>query len=193
MYINGIDKKTLREISERFGERFIKDPLFMFFCSDINKRKAFIYDYMMYYLPRFVDEETVFIDKHATAVVTLVDPNDFEYKFKGLSGQKLKKYSFSSKVFLHKENLEEICETVLPGNKQAMVLTVYSDPNGKFDSLRELIAEAVDFADREDITLVYDTFSRKYIEYMQSKDFVVAYSKPFMDTQFIETVMTYNV
>lgn len=193
MYINGIDKKTLREISERFGERFIKDPLFMFFCSDINKRKAFIYDYMMYYLPRFVDEETVFIDKHATAVVTLVDPNDFEYKFKGLSGQKLKKYSFSSKVFLHKENLEEICETVLPGNKQAMVLTVYSDPNGKFDSLLELIAEAVDFADREDITLVYDTFSRKYIDYMQSKDFVVAYSKPFMDTQFIETVMTYNV
>lgn len=193
MYINGIDKKTLREISERFGERFIKDPLFMFFCSDINKRKAFIYDYMMYYLPRFVDEETVFIDKHATAVVTLVDPNDFEYKFKGLSGQKLKKYSFSSKVFLHKENLEEICETVLPGNKQAMVLTVHSDPNGKFDSLRELIAEAVDFADREDITLVYDTFSRKYIDYMQSKDFVVAYSKPFMDTQFIETVMTYNV
>lgn len=193
MYINGIDKKTLREISERFGERFIKDPLFMFFCSDINKRKAFIYDYMMYYLPRFVDEETVFIDKHATAVVTLVDLNDFEYKFKGLSGQKLKKYSFSSKVFLHKENLEEICETVLPGNKQAMVLTVYSDPNGKFDSLRELIAEAVDFADKEDITLVYDTFSRKYIDYMQSKDFVVAYSKPFMDTQFIETVMTYNV
>lgn len=193
MYINGIDKKTLREISERFGERFIKEPLFMFFCSDINKRKAFIYDYMMYYLPRFVDEETVFIDKHATAVVTLVDPNDFEYKFKGLSGQKLKKYSFSSKVFLHKENLEEICETVLPGNKQAMVLTVYSDPNGKFDSLRELIAEAVDFADREDITLIYDTFSRKYIDYMQSKDFVVAYSKPFMDTQFIETVMTYNV
>lgn len=193
MYINGIDKKTLREISERFGERFIKDPLFMFFCSDINKRKAFIYDYMMYYLPRFVDEETVFIDKNATAVVTLVDPNDFEYKFKGLSGQKLKKYSFSSKVFLHKENLEEICETVLPGNKQAMVLTVYSDPNGKFDSLRELIAEAVDFADRENITLIYDTFSRKYIDYMQSKDFVVAYSKPFMDTQFIETVMTYNV
>lgn len=193
MYINGIDKKTLREISERFGERFIKDPLFMFFCSDINKRKAFIYDYMMYYLPRFVDEETVFIDKHATAVVTLVDPNDFEYKFKGLSGQKLKKYSFSSKVFLHKENLEEICETVLPGNKQAMVLTVYSDPSGKFDSLRELIAEAVDFANRENITLIYDTFSRKYIEYMQSKDFVVAYSKPFMDTQFIETVMTYNV
>lgn len=193
MYINSIDKKTLREISERFGERFVKDPLFMFFCSDINKRKAFIYDYMMYYLPRFVDEETVFIDKHATAVVTLVDPKDFEYKFKGLSGQKLKKYSFSSKVFLHKENLEEICETVLPGNKQAMVLTVYSDPNGKFDSLRELIAEAVDFADKEDITLIYDTFSRKYIDYMQSKDFVVAYSKPFMDTQFIETVMTYNV
>lgn len=193
MYINSIDKKTLREISERFGERFIKDPLFMFFCSDINKRKAFIYDYMMYYLPRFVDEETVFIDKHATAVVTLVDPNDFEYKFKGLSGQKLKKYSFSSKVFLHKENLEDICDTLLPGNKQAMVLTVYSDPNGKSDSLQELIAEAVDFADRENITLVYDTFSRKYIDYMQSKDFVVAYSKPFMDTQFIETVMTYNV
>ena len=81
----------------------------------------------------------------------------------------------------------------MPGNKQAMVLTVYSDPNGKFDSLRELIAEAVDFADRENITLIYDTFSRKYIDYMQSKNFVVAYSKPFMDTQFIETVMTYNV
>lgn len=193
MYINGIDKKTLREISERFGERFIKDPLFMFLCSDLNKRKAFIYDYMMYYLPRFIDEETVFIDKHATAVVTLVDPSDFEYKFKGLSGQRLKKYSFSSKVFVHKENLEDICDTLLPGNKQSMVLTAYGDPNGNFDSLQGLIDEAVDFADREDITLVYDTFSRKHIDYMQSKGFVVAYSKPFMDTRFIETVMTYNV
>ena len=106
MYINSIDKKTLREISERFGERFIKDPLFMFFCSDINKRKAFIYDYMMYYLPRFVDEEAVFIDKHATAVVTLVDPNDFEYKFKGLSGQKLKNTVFHQRCFFTKKILK---------------------------------------------------------------------------------------
>lgn len=193
MYISNIDNKTLKEISERFSERFVKDPLFMFLCSDINKRKAFIYDYMMYYLPRFIDKEYVFIDKHATAVATLVDPTDFEYKFKGISGQRLKKYSFSSKVFVHKENLEEICDTVLPGNKQAMVLTLYSAPNGKFESLQGLIDEAIEFANKEDITLIYDTFSRKYINYMQSKDFVVAYSKPFMDTQFIETVMTYNV
>ncbi len=193
MYINEIDKKTLKAVSARFGERFIKDPLFMFFCSDINKRKGFIYDYMMYYLPRLVDDEYVFIDSHATAVATLVDPADFEYKFKGASGQRLKKYSFSSKVFVHKENLEGICDTVLPGNKQAMVLTLYCTPNDNFDALKLLIDEAVEFADREDITIVYDTFSKKHIDYMQSKNFTVVYCKPFLDTQFTETVMIYNV
>lgn len=193
MYINDIDKKTLKSISERFGKRFIKDPLFMFFCDDINKRSGFIYDYMMYYLPRLVDDEYVFIDRHATAVATLVDPVDFEYKFKGASGQRLKKYSFSSKVFVHKENLEGICETVLPGNKQAMVLTLYSNPNDNFDALKQLIDEALEFADREDIAIIYDTFSKRYVDYMLSKGFTVAYCKPFLDTQFIETAMTYNV
>lgn len=193
MYINDIDKKTLKSISERFGKRFIKDPLFMFFCDDINKRSGFIYDYMMYYLPRLVDDEYVFIDRHATAVATLVDPVDFEYKFKGASGQRLKKYSFSSKVFVHKENLEGICETVLPGNKQAMVLTLYSNPNDNFDALKQLIDETLEFADREDIAIIYDTFSKRYVDYMLSKGFTVAYCKPFLDTQFIETAMTYNV
>ncbi len=193
MYINDIDKKTLKSISERFGKRFIKDPLFMFFCDDINKRSGFIYDYMMYYLPRLVDDEYVFIDRHATAVATLVDPVDFEYKFKGASGQRLKKYSFSSKVFVHKENLEGICETVLPGNKQAMVLTLYSNPNDNFDALKQLIDEVLEFADREDIAIIYDTFSKRYVDYMLSKGFTVAYCKPFLDTQFIETAMTYNV
>ena len=72
-------------------------------------------------------------------------------------------------------------------------MTVYSDPNGDFEVVKELVDEAVEFAKKKDITLVYDTFSKRYINYMLSKDFVVAYSKPFMETKFMETVMTYNI
>ena len=44
MLINSIDKKTLDAVSARFGKQFIKEPLFMYFCSDINKRSQFIED-----------------------------------------------------------------------------------------------------------------------------------------------------
>lgn len=193
MLINSINKKTLDAVSARFGKQFIKEPLFMYFCSDINKRSQFIEDYMKYYIPRLADDEIVFVDKLATAMITLVDPQDFEYKFKGLSGQRMKKYSFSSKIFVHRENLENICEILLSYVKPARVMTFYNDPNGDFDNLKELIDEAIAYAEKEDVTLVYDTFSKRYIDYMISKGFTVAYSKPFMETRFIETVMTYNV
>ena len=193
MLINSIDKKTLDAVSARFGKFFVKQPLFMFLCSDINKRPKFIEDYMKYHIPRFVSEEVVFVDKMANAMVTLVDPQNFEYKFKGLSGQRMKKYSFSSKIFLQRENLEGICDILLTYAKPSRVMTVYSDPNGDFEVVKELIDEAVEFAQKEDITLVYDTFSKRYINYMLSKDFIVAYSKPFMETKFMETVMTYNI
>lgn len=78
---------------------------------------------MKYYIPRLADDEIVFVDKLATAMVTLVDPQDFEYKFKGLSGQRMKKYSFSSKIFVHRENLENICEILLSYVKPARVMT----------------------------------------------------------------------
>lgn len=192
MLINSIDKKTLKAVSERFGKRFVKEPLFMFFCSSVNKREQFITDYMRYYIPRYVEDETVFIDSSATAMVSLVDPANFEYKFKGLSGQKLKKYSFSSTVFVHKENLESICETVFPDDKPARVMTCYANPNGDFDRIKALIDEAIEFADKEGIAIAYDTFSRKLIDYMLTKGFVMTYQKPFLDTQFIETVMVYG-
>ena len=54
MLINSIDKKTLDAVSARFGKQFIKEPLFMYFCSDINKRSQFIEDYMKYYIPRLL-------------------------------------------------------------------------------------------------------------------------------------------
>ena len=160
MLINSIDKKTLDAVSARFGKQFIKEPLLMYFCSDINKRSQFIEDYMKYYIPRLADDEIVFVDKLATAMVTLVDPQDYEYKFKGLSGQRMKKYSFSSKIFVHRENLENICEILLSYVKPARVMTFYNDPNGDFDNLKELIDEAIAYAEKEDVTLVYDTFSK---------------------------------
>ena len=63
MLINSIDKKTLDAVSARFAKQFIKEPLFMYFCSDINKRSQFIEDYMKYYIPRLADDEIVFVDK----------------------------------------------------------------------------------------------------------------------------------
>ena len=73
------------------------------------------------------------------------------------------------------------------------VMTIYSGPTIDFEKIEALVDEIIEYSKNENITLVFETFSRRYLPGMEYKGFVTANRKQFMNTQFVETVMTYNM
>lgn len=193
MLIENLNKNQIKSISENMSQSLLKHPLFMFFCRDIKKRKDFINDYFRYYLPEWVKDEVLFANDDCSVLLTGLNPKNFEFKYKGFNSYKMKKYEFASNVFVHRENLEMICDILLPYTKPVLVLILYSSYEMPLEEVRKLVREVREYADKNDITLMYDTFSRRYISTMLKEGFTVAYSKQFITTQYSETVMTYNV
>lgn len=194
MLVEKLDKTQIKQISQKMSERLIKHPLFMFFCKDINKRSEFIYDYFRYYLPEWIENEMLYANDDYSVLISAINPENFDFKFKGLGAYRMKKYEFSSNVFVHRENLENICDILLPYTKPTLILIVYAS----YESLQqpdffELIREIKDYAKKNDVVLLYDTFSRKGVASMIEEGFTIAYSKQFIITQYNETVMTYNI
>lgn len=193
MIFENQSKSIVKNTAEKLSNKLIKQPLFMYFCQDLNKRQKFIRDYFLYHIPIWQKNDTILTNDKTDLLITLVDPANFEFKYKGLNQFKMTKYAFSSYVFMHRENLENICDIILPYRKPARVMTIYNNPELDFEEAQKLIDEAIKMADEKDVTLVYETFSRKYIGYMEHCGFVVAYQKQYLSTQFVETVMTYNM
>lgn len=193
MIIEKIDKHTVNLISEQMSRDLIKHPLFMYFCSDISKRADFIGDYFKYYIPRWVKNDVLFVNDKNTAAIVLTDPKSFEYKYKGINAYRMKKYSFSSTVFVHRENLETICDILLPESRESRIMTVYAGIHTETLDVLKLADEAMAYARDNNLILAYDTFSRVFQPSFERKGFVSAYSKQFMNTRFSETVMIYNM
>ena len=193
MKIDKIDKQTINLISEQMSKDLIKHPLFMFFCSNISKREGFIKDYFSYYLPKWVKEDVLFSNEKGSALVTLTDPKNFEYKYKGVNAYKMKKHSYSSTVFVHRENLETICEILLPDSRDSLVMTIYTGSLATVREVLDTVKEAMDYALQNNAILAYDTFSRRYLAPLESQGFTTAYNKQFLNTRFAETVMLYNM
>lgn len=193
MLIEKTDKELIKKISTRMSKRLIKHPLFMFFCKDINKRGEFITDYFRYYLPEWIKSEMLFVNKDCTVVISAVNPENFEFKYKGLSAYRMKKYEFSSNVFVHRENLEDICDILLSYRKPVLILTLYASYDTPEEDIMEVVREIKQYADKNDVTLLYDTFSRRLISSMTDEGFIKSYSKQFIATQYTETIMLYNV
>lgn len=193
MIINKIDKKTVNLIAEQMSKDLVKHPLFMFFCSDIKKRSGFISDYFKYYLPEWSKNEVLFANENATAVAVLSDPNNFEYRFKGINAIKMMKHSYSSTVFVHRENMETICDILLPDSRRSLVMNVYFGSLATVNDAVELVKQAMEYAKENDVILAYDTFSRRLLAPLEELGFTTAYNKQFLNTRFIETVMLYNM
>lgn len=193
MIYTKVDSKEVKSIAQAMSKKLIKQPLFMFFCQDINKRSSFIYDYFGYYLPEWAKYDTLVMNEDKSVVISLVDPKTFAYKFKGKGAHSLKRHKTSSSVFMHRENLEDIYDILVPQTKDTRILTVYANPETDIDEVAKLVAEIIKMADEQDLTILYDTFSRKYIPLMSHFGMPVAYQKQFLNTQFVETIMTYNL
>lgn len=193
MILNKVNKNQVAEIQSQLTPKMIKEPLFMFFCQDITKREDFINAYLKYYLYEWSEYDTLLCHEGTKCLASLVDPDTFAYKFKGKGARGLKKFRDSSTIFAHRENLEGIIDIIIPPSRESRVLTIYGNPDVDFDAINQLVDEAIKMAQEENFILIYETFSRKLIAFMQHKGFSIASQKQFLNTQFVETVMVFNV
>lgn len=176
-----------------YARLYIKDPLFMFFCPDKSKRSDFIEKYFLYYIDKW-NAAGEFIPSNSKSITaTLRDPDDFQFKFSGKRSFALKYNKFSYNVLNHMEIVQNIINIVVPEQMKKKVLTIYSAPEVSAEDVTKIIEICKSKAEKENFVLVYETFSKRFLELFEKSGFETGYSRQFMNTQFFQTVMTYNI
>lgn len=191
MLLHNIKKDRVEQIINQLAPKLIKDPLFMYFCSSIDSRQKFINAFLGYYLYEWSVYDTLLCSENNNAVISLVNPRTFEYRFKGKGALALKCFKSAKLILAHRKTVRGIVHIIAPGSMNPRVLNVYSNAATDMDSIENLLEEAIELAKQNNNTLVYETFSQKLIPLMEAKGFTIAYQKPYCDTRFIQTVMTY--
>lgn len=190
MIIQNADKNDVSQIIDAISNRLIKDPLFMYFCPDIKNRNSFIKDYLYYYIYEWSEYDTLLCSDNRQALITLINPRTFEYKFRGKGAHALKKNKSSAEaIFRHRKIVRSTVHIIAPGSMSPRVLNIYGSADTNIDDIERLVDEAVETAQKNNNTLVYETFSQKLIPLMTSKGFSIACQKSFYDTRFVQTYM----
>lgn len=176
-----------------YARLFIKDPLFMFFCPDKSKRADFIEKYFLYYIEKWASAGEYIPSGSKNIAAVLTDPDKFQFRFSGRKsfGMKYNKYSYN--IFNHMEVVQNIVNIVVPEQMKKRVLTIYAAPEVCADDINTIIDLCKSKAEQENFVLVYETFTKRFIELFENKGFETGYSRQFMNTQFFQTVMTYNI
>lgn len=193
MKIEKMNKDRAAGMKEILAPLLLTHPHFMFYCTDKSKRDVFINDFLNYYLFSWSKQGQLYSSPNLKAIAALVDVNSFEYKFHGNNALKLRHNKNSSRIFVHRENVENITKILIPPNIEARVFNIYGSVGNGADEIKALVAEIKSAAEKDGFAVVYETFSRKLIELMESMGFEVAFQRPFLDTRFIQTLMIYNV
>ena len=188
-----LDKQTLNALQKNLNMYMQSDPLFMLFCPRKEKRADFADKYFNYYLEKWAKKNELLISESKKTAVTLIDPKDFKYNFSGKNALPLKFTGNSQSVFIHRESVEAIVNIVVPVQMNKKIVTVYGNPAENLDEITALIKECIKTAEQEGFVLVYETLSRKLVPVFESLGFEIGYAKQFMNTQFFQTIMTYNV
>ncbi len=188
-----MNKNRGEGLKEIFVPQLLTHPHFMYYCINKSERSEFINDFLNFYLYSWAEQGQLFSSTNVKIIASLVDINSFEYKFHGKNAFKLKHNKNASKIFIHRESVENITKILVPPTIEARILTLYCFAAIDVDELKTLIAEIKSVAEKEGFAVVYETFSRKLIEFMESMGFETAYQRPFLDTQFMQTLMVYNI
>lgn len=192
MILKDVSKAKNLELCEKLTERLMKHALFMHFCPNADKRAEFINAYLHYYIYEWSEYDTLLTDENEEILATLIDPHTFEYKFKGKGAMKLKKQKDAKAIFVHREIVKRIVHIVAPGFMNPRVFNIYATAETDVDAINSVVEEAIRLAKENNYTLVYETFSQRLITFMKNKGFEVGYQKQYMDTRFVETLMTYH-
>lgn len=191
MLLNNLSNKEIKEISKTVAPKLLKQPAFMFYCKNTKDRQSFIEDFFYFFLNKWNKKEIVLTNESYDVIVSLVDIENYHSKDKGRGAAKLKRYKNPyANVQYHQGNVSYLANIVAPANIKAKIMTVYATLKYS-DVVGELVDEAIKLAEENDFMIVYETFSKKAIDYMGEKGFLSAYEKQFQGTQYYETVMTY--
>lgn len=188
-----MNKNRADEMKAIISPKLMSHPHFMFYCPAKSKRADFINDFLNYHLFNWTEKGQLYVSPNVKIIASLVNKNEFEYKFSGKNSFKLKINPNTSRIIVQRKNVDHITRIIVPVAIDAKVLTLYGTAGGAEDDLKNLVSEITSAARREGFAVVYETFSRRLIEFMESMGFEVAYQKPFLGTQFFQTLMIYNV
>ena len=182
MELSHWNKKEQAPLVEFLGASLLSHPLMMYYCPDRDKREKFITRYMEHNLPRWIQTGTVLVSDPAHAVGVLLPKNAPEYRSPSMGTLSMLSGDRSRRIQSHRNVTRNIVGVMIPREKPVQVLT-----------LLQLVSEAQDLADEKQFVLVYDTFSRRLVDALENQGFSTGYQRNFLDTHFIQTLMTYNI
>lgn len=193
MELSQWNKKEQAPLIEFLSASLLSHPLMMYYCPDREKREKFITRYMERYLPRWVQTGTVLVSDPAHAVGVLLPKNAAEYLSPAKTALSMLPGSKVQRIQTHRNVTRNIVGVMIPREKPVRVLTLFGNATAQKQELLQLVSEAQDLADEKQFVLVYDTFSRRLVDALENQGFSTGYQRNFLDTHFIQTLMTYNI
>ena len=193
MELSHWNKKEQAPLVEFLGASLLSHPLMMYYCPDRDKREKFITRYMEHNLPRWIQTGTVLVSDPAHAVGVLLPKDAPEYRSPSKGALSMLSGDRSRRIQSHRNVTRNIVGVMIPREKPVQVLTLFGNAAAQKQELLQLVSEAQDLADEKQFVLVYDTFSRRLVDALENQGFSTGYQRNFLDTHFIQTLMTSKV
>ncbi len=192
MRLKDLKDKDIKKLSEILAPKIVDHKIFKFMCPDGSERLDFVEAYLRYNIPRWIEcHDYVLTDENFDVLVVLASPRRSSHKFSGKGAKRMKKFKSAPAMFYYRGNLSYITHLIAPRNKRLKVMTIFAD-NKHDDAVFELVDEAIALSYERDFNLMYDTLTRRLIEQMKQKNFVVTYQKMFASTGYVQTLMMLN-
>ena len=136
---------------------------------------------------------TVLVSDPAHAVGVLLPKNAPEYRSPSMGTLSMLSGDRFRRIQSHRNVTRNIVGVMIPREKPVQVLTLFGNAAAQKQELLQLVSEAQDLADEKQFVLVYDTFSPRLGDALENQGFSTGYQRNFLDTHFIQTLMTYNI
>lgn len=186
------EKNEIEILQSNLEPEMVKDPLFMLLCPQKKKRNKFISTYFSYYLNHWQKNGNLFYSSSKKTAAVLISPDEFKYNFSGKNGFALKINENSANILNRMQIIENIIEIIMPQGIEKRMLNIYGNPGENLNDILILTENAMEKAKQEGFVLIYETLSKKLVPIFEEKGFEVCYAKQFLNTQFFQTIMTYN-
>lgn len=193
MYNSKLRKRDTKALEEYLVTALGAHPLFMYYCPDRTQRQKYIEAFLNYHLPKWSKTGSILIGPKKRSAASLIAKEDFEFLISGRRALPLLLEGGVSRIRLHRKVTRNIVSVLVPSGMPVKVLTLFGDSTKDKDDMLALVKQAAQQAKEENFVIVYETFSRRLIPDMEKLGFETGYQRNFMDTRFIQTLMTFNI
>lgn len=182
------DNKFIRLISQRL----ISDPHFMCFCPNRGDRSEFISSFFEKQLPRWCRTQRVLVSDNKEVLAVMLEPGELNKHFWGES-------LFSSprgerkRIRAYREIVGGLKDIIIPDYIDTRVLMLFGDSQKNPREILSIILEAKELAEKEDFVIFYTTLSKTLVPVLEHLEFKTGYERQFLTTQYLHTLMIYNI